>query len=169
MARFVALMQQQFNFRVCAAYLLDSHFMDDKPKFFAGVLSAMSTMINLDIPHLNIMTKMDLAYMNNDKKGPKYTQRKEMERYMDPDPLLLADEVNAATNPKFFALNEAIVQLVRGSTHQIEDYSMVSFLPLDLTDEDSIAMALSSIDNLVQYGEDEEPAEPKDIEEAEET
>lgn len=51
---------------------------------------------------------------------------------------------------------------------QIEDYSMVSFLPLDLTDEDSIAMALSCIDNIVQYGEDEEPAEPKDMDEEEE-
>ena len=44
---------------------------------------------------------------------------------------------------------------------------MVSFLPLDLTDEDSIAMALSCIDNIVQYGEDEEPAEPKDMDEEE--
>lgn len=33
-------------------------------------------------------------------------------RYLDPDPLLLQDEVNSATNPKFHALNEAIVQLV---------------------------------------------------------
>lgn len=46
---------------------------------------------------------------------------------------------------------------------------MVSFLPLDLTDEDSIAMALSCIDNIVQYGEDEEPVEPKDMDEEEET
>ena len=72
----------------------------------------MSTMINLDIPHLNIMTKMDLVYGANEKEGPKYTLRKEMERYMDPDPLLLADEINAVTNPKFFALNHALVQLV---------------------------------------------------------
>lgn len=160
MTRFVSVMQEQYNFRVCASYLLDSHFMDDKPKYFAGVLSAMSVMINLDIPHINIMTKMDLVYHSNDKRGPKYTQRKEMERYMDPDPLLLADEANAETNHMFFSLNQAIA-------HLIEDYSMVSFLPLDLTDEDSIAMALSSIDNLVQYGEDEEPAEPKDMDEEE--
>lgn len=111
-ARFVSLMQQQFNFRVCATYLLDSHFMDDKAKYFAGVLSAMSAMINLDIPHLNIMTKMDLVYQH-DKEGPaSYARRKDMERYMDPDPLLLADEVHAVTNAKFFELNRAIVHLV---------------------------------------------------------
>lgn len=78
--------------------------------------------------------------------------------YFDPDPLLLTDEINRETNPKFYALNEAIVQL-------IEDFSMVSFLPLNLTDEDSVNKALSCIDNAVQYGEDEEPLEPNDMEE----
>lgn len=46
---------------------------------------------------------------------------------------------------------------------QIEDFSMVSFLPLDLTDEESITYVFSCIDNIVQYGEDEEPVEPKDF------
>jgi len=41
---------------------------------------------------------------------------------------------------------------------------MVSFLPLDLTSENSIELILSCIDNIVQFGEDEEPAEPKDLE-----
>jgi hypothetical protein len=40
-------------------------------------------------------------------------------RYLDPDPLLLQNEVNASTNPKFHALNEAIVQLVRPSSSLI--------------------------------------------------
>lgn len=47
---------------------------------------------------------------------------------------------------------------------QVEDFSMVSFLPLDLTNEDSIELILSCIDNIVQFGEDEEPVEPKDLE-----
>lgn len=40
---------------------------------------------------------------------------------------------------------------------------MVSFMPLDATDEDSVGSILSHIDNAVQYGEDEEPKEPKDL------
>jgi len=34
--------------------------VEDKSKFFAGVMSAMSAMINLEIPHINVMSKMDL-------------------------------------------------------------------------------------------------------------
>jgi hypothetical protein len=35
----------------------------------------------------------------------------------------------------------------------------VTFLPLDLTNPDSIKNVLSHIDNTMQYGEDEEPKE----------
>jgi GPN-loop GTPase 3 homolog CNB04680/CNBB1090 len=44
---------------------------------------------------------------------------------------------------------------------------MVSFLPLDLSNEESLNLILSCIDNILQYGEDEEPIEPKDIEQEE--
>jgi hypothetical protein len=40
---------------------------------------------------------------------------------------------------------------------------MVQFLPLDVTDENSLETVLSHIDNALQYGESEEPREPKDM------
>jgi hypothetical protein len=52
---------QQLGIRLGAAYLLESQFMEDKSKFFSGVLSAMSCMINLEVPHINILSKMDLV------------------------------------------------------------------------------------------------------------
>lgn len=51
---------QRFHYRVCGLYLLDSQFIEDSSKFFAGVMSAMSAMVQLEIPHINVMTKMDL-------------------------------------------------------------------------------------------------------------
>jgi hypothetical protein len=46
---------------------------------------------------------------------------------------------------------------------QIEDHSIVSFLPLDITNEDSLTAVLSHIDHTMQYGEDEEPKAPADL------
>ncbi|ONM32700.1 hypothetical protein ZEAMMB73_Zm00001d041225 [Zea mays] len=37
---------------------------------------------------------------------------------------------------------------------EVDDYSMVSFIPLDLRKESSIQYVLSSIDTCIQYGED---------------
>lgn len=46
---------------------------------------------------------------------------------------------------------------------QIEDHNLVSFLPLDISNEDSINAVLSHVDNGMQYGEDEEPKAPDDL------
>ena len=44
---------------------------------------------------------------------------------------------------------------------QIDDYGLVRFLPLDVSDEESIDDILLQIDAALQYGEDQEPKEPK--------
>lgn len=61
----------------------------------------------------------------------------------------------------WYAFNDHLSLLTR----QIEDQNLVSFLPLDVTQEDSVNTVLSHIDNMMQYGEDEEPKVPKDMDE----
>ncbi|KAG6820102.1 hypothetical protein H0H93_005414 [Arthromyces matolae] len=124
-----------------------------------------SAMVNLEIPWINIMSKMDLVTSNpEDPTGGARNgmrARKNIARYLDPDPLLLATSYGSQanpSNPRFHALNQAIVQL-------IEDHPLVSFLPLDLTNSDSLETVVSHIDYTMQYGEDEEPKEPHDLDE----
>ncbi|KAF9055176.1 ATP-binding protein Fet5 [Hymenopellis radicata] len=156
---------QRMGIRTCAVYLIESQFMEDKYKFFSGVLSAMSAMVNLEIPWINIMSKMDLVTSNaEDPSGGARNGlrgRRNIARYLDPDPLLLSfahGDDRPAPNPRFHALNQAIV-------HLIEDHPLVSFLPLDLTSPDSLETVISHIDYTMQYGEDEEPKEPHDLDE----
>lgn len=143
-------LQRRLNYRVSAVYLLESQFIQDKSKFFAGVLSAMSCMLSLGISMLCLMSKMDLI---KDDKG---RVKREVGRYLDPDPGLIDEDTHS--NERFHNLNKALVGL-------IEDQNIVSFLPLDVTDEDSVNTVLSHVDNMMQYGEDEEPKMPKDLEE----
>ncbi|KAF9498427.1 ATP-binding protein Fet5 [Pleurotus eryngii] len=156
---------QRLGFRVSATYLIESQFMEDRYKFFSGVLSAMSAMVNLEIPWINIMSKMDLVTANTDdpSSGARngIRRKKDIARYLDPDPLLLATtrgQEASVPNPRFHALNQAIV-------HLIEDHPLVSFLPLDLSSPDSLETVISHIDYTMQYGEDEEPKEPHDLDE----
>ncbi|CAG8558715.1 35962_t:CDS:2 [Gigaspora margarita] len=109
---------QRMHFRICGVYLLESQFIQDNSKFFAGVMSAMSAMVSLEIPHINVLSKMDLL--------GKFKKRE----YFDPDPLLLAEEANTSMNPKFHDLNRAIVQLswLRLKTYNIKIYSYTSHL-----------------------------------------
>ncbi|KZF26283.1 hypothetical protein L228DRAFT_254811 [Xylona heveae TC161] len=156
------------NVNLCAAYLLESTFVVDRAKYFAGTLSAMSAMIMLEVPHVNILSKMDLV------KGT--VGKRTLKRFLDPDTSLLDDDPEQTVTglgddtveegdpsskgammggASFKRLNRAVAQL-------IDDFSMVSFLQLDAQDEDSVGAILSYIDDAIQFHEAQEPREPDD-------
>lgn len=51
---------QSWNFRICSVFLVDSQFMIDGPKFLSGTMAALSVMANMELPHVNVLSKMDL-------------------------------------------------------------------------------------------------------------
>ncbi|KAK7333443.1 hypothetical protein VNO80_30216 [Phaseolus coccineus] len=124
------------NFSVCAVYLLDSQFMTDVTKFISGCMACLSAMVQLELPHVNILSKMDLV-----------TNKKDLEDFLDPEPTFLLSELNQRMGPQYAKLNKALIELVN-------NYNMVSFIPLDLRKEKSIQYVLAQIDNCIQYGED---------------
>ncbi len=158
---------------LCAAYLLEATFVVDRAKFFAGTLSAMSAMIMLEVPHVNILSKMDLV------KGQ--VGKRELKRFLDPDTSLLdddpsypatevanGDQTGDPAEPKsrmggtsFKRLNRAVPQL-------IDSFSMVSYPRLDVQDEDSVGSILSYVDDAIQFHEAQEPKEPNDATEFDE-
>ncbi|KAH8489744.1 hypothetical protein Peur_058816 [Populus x canadensis] len=124
------------NFNVCVVYLLDSQFITDVTKFISGCMASLSAMVQLELPHVNILSKMDLV-----------TNKRDIGKYLNPQGQVLLSELNQRMAPQFFKLNKALIDLV-------DQYSMVSFVPLDLRKESSIQYILSQIDNCIQYGED---------------
>lgn len=134
-------MLQNLNFHICGVFLIDSQFMVDGPKFLSGTVAALSVMVNLELPHVNILSKMDLLSKS---------ARKQLDKYLEPDPhSLLADMENDPSNNRYRSLTEALGAL-------IEDYSLVRFLPLNIKNEESIADIKLTIDNIIQYGEDDD-------------
>ncbi|KAF3007535.1 ATP binding protein [Curvularia kusanoi] len=162
------LMHGSLNIRMCAAYLLEATFVVDRPKFFSGTLSAMSAMLMLEMPHINILSKMDLV------KGQ--VAKRELKRFVQVDADLIEDDPSRRTTDEednrkyrdpatteslmsgsaFHKLNKAVAQL-------IDDFSMVSYLKLDVQDEDSLSAILSYIDDAIQFHEAQEPKEPKEV------
>ncbi|KAJ0248905.1 hypothetical protein HA466_0144810 [Hirschfeldia incana] len=124
------------DFIVCAVYLLDSQFVTDVTKFISGCMVSLSAMIHLELPHVNILSKMDLL---QDKSN--------IDEYLDPEPRTMLAGLNQRMAPQYAKLNKALIELV-------EQYSMVRFTPLDLRKERSIQYVLSEIDKCIQFGED---------------
>jgi GTPase SAR1 family protein len=161
------LMHGSLNIRMCAAYLLEATFVIDRPKFFAGTLSAMSAMMMLEMPHINVLSKMDLV------KGQ--VAKRDLKRFVDVDRDLIDDDParkqnddeqngyqdpakadNLMSGASFHKLNKAVAELIDG-------FSMVSYLKLDVKDEDSLNAILSYIDDAIQFHEAQEPKEPKEL------
>ncbi|SCW04114.1 LAFE_0H06238g1_1 [Lachancea fermentati] len=140
-------LQNQLNFNLCAVYLLEAPFVIDTSKFFSGALSAMSAMILLELPHINVLSKIDLI-------KDEYSKKK-LKRFLNPDPTLLIDSAKESVNPKFDRLNESIANLV-------DDFGMVQFLTLESKNPESVSTILSYIDDVTQWAEGQEPKEPND-------
>jgi GTPase SAR1 family protein len=145
MVRLVKLLES-LGYRMCAVYLLDSHFLEDPAKFVSGTLQALSAMIHISLPHINVITKMDLLPEGADES-------KQYKKFFETDSGALLQAMKKNNPPRFHQLACAI-------TDVIDEYNMVEFLPLNVTNEDSIATVLQHIDHAIQYGEDLEPKEP---------
>ena len=112
---------------------------------------AMAVQMNLELPHFNALTKMDLVKRDN------LIRRRDLDSYLDPDSDFLMSKLARDTAPKFRQLNAAIAELVA-------DYSLVQFHPISVQDPDSLDSFLLQIDTATQYEEDREPQMAEDPE-----
>eukprot|EP00606_Chrysophyceae_sp_TOSAG23-5_P001234 GSChrysophyteH2.ASY1.ANO1.1702.1 assembled CDS len=130
-----------WGFRCCSVYLLDALFVMEPSKFISGCLLSLSSMVQMELPHINVITKCDCA----DKEA--------VEQVLDSEGAWMIQMMEKQQNEMFKRLTSAISGIV-------DDFMIVSFCMLDRTDEESIERVLNMTDHCIQYGEDAEPKEP---------
>ena len=193
------LQHKDWQGHVVTVYCLDVTFvLGDVTKFWSGSLLALSAMIALEVPHVNLLTKTDLL-------SPR--QRDELEDTLlaqSPHQVLQDHEYHATSSSllslpprshrmghggeeeednhppsqddndddedppmrrSFANLDYPLVEPLSRRHHNkwhgltqalgqvLEDYSMTSFLPLNITDEDSVDHVLATVDHAIQHGE----------------
>lgn len=132
---------QSLEFRLCGVFILDSGFFLDAAKFFSATLCTLSTMINLEIPFINILTKTDLLSK---------TARRKLADYLEPDTnFLLTEESgwNTAWSEKYKKLTKSLSRL-------IDDYSLVKFVEMNMYEEESLNDILFAADEVLQFDEE---------------
>jgi len=131
------------NHRLTAVHLVDAHHCADPAKFIAVLLVTLSTMVHLELPQVNFLSKVDLVetYGQLAFGLDFYTDVLDPSRLL---PLLLRREGASAFAKRHAKLNEAIVEL-------IDDFSLVSYGTLNINDKESVSRALKSIDKANGY------------------
>ena len=154
---------EALGYRMCICYLLDASFTVDVSKFISGCFSSLSTMINLGLPHVNILSKADLrerwdfgglftrgGAAEGSRTGITSEPGSHIEEYLDVDVDSLIVELNESTPGAFGSLNESIGAILR-------DYNLISFIPVSVYSQESLENISLVVDTTLQYGEDEEP------------
>lgn len=102
---------------------------------------SLASMIQLELPHMTILTKCDLI---EDKSM--------LDEINNLDPKTIAADINPYMGKKMEKLNEALVSL-------LDNFSLVEFFPLDYQNEESVNAILYHSDSVLQYYENQEPRE----------
>jgi hypothetical protein len=120
-------------------HLVDAHYITDPAKYISVLLLSLRSMLQLDLPHINVLSKIDILrdYGELAFNLDFYTEVQDLGYLL---PLLEQDE----RTKKYAKLNAAIVDLV-------ESFSLVSFETLAVEDKKSMTHLLQAIDRAGGY------------------
>lgn len=124
-------------------HLIDSHVLSLPSLYISALLLSLRTMLQMDLPHINVLTKID-----NLSKYPDlpfnldfYTEVQDL-KYLLPN--LSTESPMFAPDGKFAGLNRAIAELV-------EEFGLVGFETLAVEDKKSMMSLLQTIDRASGY------------------
>ncbi|TFK49243.1 hypothetical protein OE88DRAFT_1662676 [Heliocybe sulcata] len=123
------------GFRLAAVHLCDAHYITDASKYVSLLLLSLRAMLHLELPHVNVLSKIDLVtqYGDLDFNLDFYTEVQDLS--------YLENGLSQAT-PRYTALNMAICSL-------IEDYGLVGFETLAVEDKHSMLHLMRVVDRAV--------------------
>ncbi|EKX74187.1 ATP binding protein family member protein [Theileria equi strain WA] len=129
--------------RLVGVNLIDSTLCADPYKYIAALLSSLSCQIFVQLPHVNILSKLsllkivkkDLAY-----KLEYYTEANDLQELM----VVLRNGIHMPNQERFEKFTSTLCEL-------IEDFNLVSFGTLDVQDNESIERVIRIIDRSSGY------------------
>lgn len=126
------------HFKSVMLYLMEVQFLMDARKYVHGCLTALISMSRFEMPHMNILTKVDLIDTDIDILDMQENIRNQI-----------------ATEDRYGKLTLEIYNF-------LDENGMVVFKPLDWSNEDAVFSILYEIDMLTGYFEEQVPKDPAD-------
>ena len=118
----------------------------------------------MELPHTNVLTKCDLLTDEEVEDILSHGSATQLwDREQDRQSLILPTPFNPNATDADEATDEERrlehrrrhrQKLTDSISQLLDDYSMISFIPLNIKDEDSIDTLLACVDASIQYGED---------------
>ena len=163
------------DLRLTAVQLIDAHYCADATKFLSAALLGTTTMIRLELPMVSILSKVDLLSKFGELPFALdfFTDCHDLKRLI---PFLdsgfeqarnerdnfnnLEDEFDYADDPDYQKARRKTRQSrfykKRAKLHEalaevVEDYGLLGFIPLDITNAESVGRVLARVDKCNGY------------------
>ncbi|CAD7695827.1 unnamed protein product [Ostreobium quekettii] len=123
------------HYRLAAVHLVDAHLCSDPHKYISAVLLSLSAMLHLELPHVNVLSKMDLIKQYGDLAF-------QLDYYLEAQDLSMVLQTmtgNAAFSERFKSLSSAISEVV-------DEFGLVGFTPLAIEDKESVSNLINIVD-----------------------
>ncbi|CAL1708475.1 unnamed protein product [Somion occarium] len=120
------------GFRLAAVHLCDAHYVTDASKYISVLMLSLRTMLHLELPHVNVLSKVDLITQYGDLDF-------NLDFYTEVQDLSYLENALSSASPRFAALNMAICSL-------IEDYGLIGFETLAVEDKESMLHLMRVVD-----------------------
>lgn len=130
---------KKLSLRLTAVHLVDAHLCSDPGKYVSALLLSLSTMLHLELPHINVLSKIDLieSYGKLAFNLDFYTDVQDLSYLQDQ----LDQDPRAA---KYRKLTKELCDVV-------QDFSLVDFTTLDIQDKESVGNLVKLIDRTNGY------------------
>ncbi|KAI3972759.1 hypothetical protein MKX01_019417 [Papaver californicum] len=130
---------KKLDLRLTAIHLVDAHLCSDPGKYVSALLLSLSTMLHLALPHINVLSKIDLieSYGKLAFNLDFYTDVEDLsylQYHLDQHP----------RSAKYRKLTKQLCEVV-------EDHSLVNFSTLDIQDKESVGNLVKLIDKSNGY------------------
>lgn len=136
--RIVDVLTRRWRYRLAVVQLVDAHLCSDPAKYLSALLLSLSTMLHLEMPQVNVLSKMDLIEQYGELAFG-------LDFYLHAQGLgHLAEAMEGSFPPKFQRMTQELCEV-------IEDFGLLSFHPLAIEDRNSVRALVALIDKANGY------------------
>ncbi|KAL8059705.1 hypothetical protein ABFX02_03G104300 [Erythranthe guttata] len=136
---------KKLNLRLTAVHLVDAHLCSDPGKYVSALLLSLSTMLHMELPHVNVLSKIDLieSYGKLAFNLDFYTDVQDL-NYL---------QHHLGQDPRYakYSLLFPCRKLTKELCEVIDNYGLVNFSTLDIQDKESVGTLVKLIDKSNGY------------------
>jgi hypothetical protein len=133
--------KHKLNLRIAAVNLVDYTLSNDISRYIAANLASLSIMLQVELPYINIMAKLDVFSQTMNEEGFSLNHFDDFDNFTN---LFGKLSYSSSMSHRYIQLNDKILGLVR-------EFCLLTLIPLETHAKKMLARILEAVDVAIGY------------------